>query len=71
MKAGDRDPLVDVETFEREGGNVIVGTPGRISDVMQRSALLDTRQLEVPVSHILQILKEPLPMMWYAVMPIE
>ena len=48
VEPGDRDPLVDVETFEQEGGNVIVGTPGRISDVMQRSALLDTRQLEVP-----------------------
>ena len=26
---------------------MIVGTPGRITDVMRRSATLDTRQLEV------------------------
>ena len=36
-------------TFEEAGGNVLIGTPGRLADVMKRSAVLDTRRLEVLV----------------------
>jgi len=42
-----RDPLIDVAAFNAEGGNVIIGTPGRLSDVMKRCERLDCRSLEV------------------------
>ena len=38
-----------MKAFEERGGNLIVGTPGRIMDVMKRSALLETKTLEVLV----------------------
>ena len=44
-----RDPLVDVAAFDEKGGNIVVGTPGRISDVMKRSKLIELRRLEVLV----------------------
>lgn len=43
------DPSHDVTAAETGGCNIIVGTPGRIHDVMQRSKLLDARKLEVLV----------------------
>jgi len=42
-----RDPLIDVADFNAQGGNVIIGTPGRLSDVMKRCDLLDCKSLEV------------------------
>jgi hypothetical protein len=42
-----RDPLIDVAAFNTQGGNVIIGTPGRLSDVMKRCDLLDCKSLEV------------------------
>ena len=35
--------------FDEKGGNIVVGTPGRISDVMKRSKLIELRRLEVLV----------------------
>lgn len=40
---------MDVTAFQENGGNVIIGTPGRVADVMKRSSTLDTKQLEVLV----------------------
>ena len=42
-----RDPLLDVSAFNAQGGNVIIGTPGRLSDVMKRCESLDCKNLEV------------------------
>ena len=46
---GCSDPLVDVAGLKKDGANVLVGTPGRISDVMRRCppGVLDVRRLEV------------------------
>lgn len=45
-----RDPLVDVARFGEHGGHVLVGTPGRIMDVFERSGgKLDLKCLEVPI----------------------
>ena len=41
--------LLDVKLFEERGGNVLIGTPGRLSDVMRRSKLVDSKSLEVLV----------------------
>ena len=46
----DRDPLADVAAFKAQGGHVLVGTPGRLSDVFERAeGTLDARRLEVLV----------------------
>lgn len=44
-----RDCGLDVQAFEETGGNIIIGTPGRVSDVMKRSKLMQTKTLEVLV----------------------
>lgn len=36
-----------MRAFEENGGNVIIGTPGRLTDVMKRSNMMDTKHLEV------------------------
>ena len=42
-----RDPAEDVAAFKQDGGQVLIGTPGRLSDFMKRCAAVDTRRLEV------------------------
>ena len=50
-----RDPLLDVSAFNAQGGNVIIGTPGRLSDVMKRCESLDCKNLEVAFSPLEQL----------------
>ena len=42
-----RDPTSDVKMFEEQGGNVIVGTPGRLLDVIKRSQSMNFKNLEM------------------------
>lgn len=50
-----RDPGQDVAAFKSSGGHILVGTPGRLNDVMQRlGPAMDTKTLEVLVSGALQ-----------------
>ena len=35
--------------FQEKGGNILVGTPGRLSDIFERSKVLDPKHLEVLV----------------------
>ncbi len=44
-----RDPQADVAAFQADGGNILVGTPGRLADVFERSRVLDPKHLEVLV----------------------
>ena len=44
-----RDPQADVAGFQEQGGTILVGTPGRLSDIFERSKVLDARKLEVLV----------------------
>lgn len=37
----------DVKKLEEEGANLLIGTPGRLFDIMQRMDLLDFRNLEI------------------------
>jgi superfamily II DNA/RNA helicase len=47
------DPAADVLAFKSSGGHILIGTPGRLDDVMKRlGGALDTKQLEVLVSRI-------------------
>ncbi|WIA41645.1 hypothetical protein OEZ86_009001 [Tetradesmus obliquus] len=50
LLVGGTDPAEDVAAFKAAGGNILVGTPGRLHDVMKRlGTALDTRKLEVLV----------------------
>ncbi|KAG1653913.1 hypothetical protein FOA52_003829 [Chlamydomonas sp. UWO 241] len=49
LLVGGTDPAEDVARFKASGAAVLIGTPGRIDDVMKRCALMDLRQLEVLV----------------------
>ena len=38
-----------MERFKAAGGQVLIGTPGRLADLMRRCACMDVRRLEVLV----------------------
>ena len=42
-----RDPLADVTALQESRASILVGTPGRLFDVLQRCAFLDLKHLEV------------------------
>ena len=46
-RAGCRDPAQDVAAFKAGQGQVLIGTPGRLADLMRRCTSLETRRLEV------------------------
>ncbi|KAJ3027174.1 ATP-dependent RNA helicase ddx55 [Rhizophlyctis rosea] len=37
----------DVQRFQKEGGQIVVGTPGRLDDLLKRSGIFNARELEV------------------------
>ncbi|KAJ3289236.1 hypothetical protein HK104_007647 [Borealophlyctis nickersoniae] len=39
----------DVQRFQKLGGQIVVGTPGRLDDLLKRTGMFDTRELEVLV----------------------
>lgn len=49
LLVGGTDPATDVALFRERGGHVLVGTPGRLDDVMKRCGDMDARRLEVLV----------------------
>ncbi|KAL4439662.1 hypothetical protein ABPG75_002663 [Micractinium tetrahymenae] len=49
LLVGGTDPGADVAAFKEGGGHVLVGTPGRLDDVMQRCTTMDLRTVEVLV----------------------
>ncbi|WZY75924.1 hypothetical protein YC2023_022308 [Brassica napus] len=42
-----REVKADMKTIEEGGGNLLIGTPGRLSDIMQRMDILDFRHVEI------------------------
>ncbi|GLC71280.1 hypothetical protein PLESTF_001098500 [Pleodorina starrii] len=49
LLVGGTDPAQDVAAFKARGAHVLVGTPGRIEDVLKRCSAVDLRRLEVLV----------------------
>lgn len=44
------DPSNDVTAFKSCGGNILIGTPGRLDDIMKRlGGAMDVKKLEVLV----------------------
>jgi len=46
LLVGGSDPSVDVAALKSDGGHVLVGTPGRLDDVLQRCPFLDLKTRE-------------------------
>ncbi|GLI62786.1 hypothetical protein VaNZ11_005533 [Volvox africanus] len=49
LLVGGRDPAQDVAALKARGAHVLVGTPGRIEDILKRCSAMDLRRLEVLV----------------------
>jgi len=47
LLVGGREVEADMNTLEEEGANLLIGTPGRLSDMMKRMEFLDFRNLEI------------------------
>ena len=45
----NRAPAADVAAFHEHGGNILIGTPGRLSDIIKRTTTMDLKHLEVLV----------------------
>lgn len=47
LLVGGVEVKADVKKIEEEGANLLIGTPGRLYDIMDRMDVLDFRNLEV------------------------
>nr|XP_043615383.1 DEAD-box ATP-dependent RNA helicase 18 [Erigeron canadensis] len=47
LLVGGTEVKVDMKKIEDEGGNLLIGTPGRLHDIMDRMDILDFRNLEI------------------------
>ncbi|KAL4544588.1 hypothetical protein Ndes2526B_g00544 [Nannochloris sp. 'desiccata'] len=49
LLVGGTDPAADVAALKSHGGHLLIGTPGRLDDVVQRCSFLDMKTVEVLV----------------------
>lgn len=47
LLVGGVEVKADVKKIEEEGANLLIGTPGRLYDIMERVDVLDFRNFEV------------------------
>ncbi|KAL7583316.1 hypothetical protein Lser_V15G44082 [Lactuca serriola] len=47
LLVGGSEVKVDMKKIEGEGANLLIGTPGRLHDIMERMDILDFRNLEI------------------------
>ncbi|KAH9322426.1 hypothetical protein KI387_017065, partial [Taxus chinensis] len=47
LLVGGTDVTTDMKKIKENGANLLVGTPGRLDDIMERTNILDFRRLEV------------------------
>lgn len=47
LLVGGVDVKADIKKIEEEGANILIGTPGRLYDIMNRMDLLDFKSLEI------------------------
>jgi ATP-dependent RNA helicase DDX55/SPB4 len=56
LLVGGMDVKADVKMIEEEGANLLIGTPGRLFDIMDRVDVLDFRNLEVVIfNHLMRL----------------
>lgn len=48
---GGAEVKTDMKKIEEEGANLLIGTPGRLFDIMERMDMLDFRNFEVCSKH--------------------
>lgn len=48
LLVGGTDVTAEVAKLKQTGANVLIGTPGRLYDIIERVSALDFRNLEVP-----------------------
>lgn len=48
LLVGGTDVTAEVAKLKQTGANVLIGTPGRLYDIMERVSAFDFRNLEVP-----------------------
>lgn len=51
LLVGGVEVKADIRKIEEEGANLLIGTPGRLYDIMERMDILDFRDLEVSNFH--------------------
>ncbi|GBG92442.1 hypothetical protein CBR_g55379 [Chara braunii] len=49
LLVGGTDVAADVASFNQEGAQILIGTPGRLDDIMDRCTTMELRKLEVLV----------------------
>lgn len=49
LLVGGAEVKADVKKIEEEGANLLIGTPGRLYDIMERMDVLDFRNFEVVI----------------------
>ena len=49
LLVGGAEVKADVKKIEEEGANLLIGTPGRLYDIMNRMDVLDFHNLEVVI----------------------
>lgn len=52
LLVGGTDVKAGVKKIEEEGANLLIGTPGRLHDIMERIEGLDFKNLEVCISFL-------------------
>lgn len=53
LLVGGTDVTAEVAKLKQIGANFLIGTPGRMYDIMERVSVLDFRNLEVPITYAL------------------
>ena len=46
---GGNDPVENIKMFQKQGAHIVVGTPGRLDDLLQRKNIFNAKELEVLV----------------------
>lgn len=62
LLVGGMDVKADVKMIEEEGANLLIGTPGRLYDIMDRVDVLDFKNLEVMIFNYLMRLRLCIPL---------
>ncbi|KAI8897322.1 P-loop containing nucleoside triphosphate hydrolase protein [Globomyces pollinis-pini] len=52
---GGNDPRHDVLKFQKSGAQIIIGTPGRLDDLLQRQTIFNTKEVEVLIMELLDM----------------
>ena len=59
LLVGGTDVNASLAALQRTGANVLIGTPGRLDDLLQRGSGLDLRGLEVSLQPLLHVPASP------------